>query len=265
MRHFAEKVTVHKIWDEEIFVRGLPPKVQVEDAKAGLLLKTRFKQTAWSWQSDACSNSHTGADPSMIWGHLGPSRLQNFPIHLLICVVAWKTEHFVHPLSFRHTLPARPRSKGQSWGCEDGKLGGLTWSCKNEAFAPDIPHKVTVEDVKTQLFMRDSLKKWKYTRCERKFSCDAPLQMSKIQLSNPRCLARLPPHLNSPWDHLTLISTESHRPSLWSSHPVLLCVHCCKWSTPVTMISVTPTAVTFVAVISTAVMPKDPVDRSIDF
>ena len=61
-----------------------------------------------------------------------------------------KCLHFVRPPISKNALRARPPSKNESVRCE------------NEAFVRDLPHKMEVEDVKTKLSCKTSLKKWKW-------------------------------------------------------------------------------------------------------
>ena len=118
------------------------------------------KNESWRCENEARTVS-AYAGPVRPWS--APSRARPGPmrgrpsIHLPRHVFWCKTKHFANPLTFQNAFRARPSSKTESW------------RCGNEAFLRDFLRKLNVEDVKTKLSCKASLKNWKLKIWKRSF------------------------------------------------------------------------------------------------
>ena len=182
--------------------------------KTKLSCETYFNFESWSCENDAWTFSSTAA-PIRPWSVpnrtcSAPACRKSFPIHLPGHVLSCKTQHFVHPLTFKNGFRARLPSK--SWKLKMWK----------RSFFGDFPHKLQVEDVKTKFLCETSLQNWK-------LKIDIPL------LWHPSALASLCFHIPMLWHPFALTSLCFDMPFALTSHcfdiallwfPVALTSHC---------------------------------------
>ena len=162
--------------ENEALVRDFLQEVKVEDVKTKLWCETSFKnqqlqvgkmspeaavpQRGGSWSDRACFKT---------------AGRKSFPTHLPGHVLSCKTQHFVHPLTFKNAFRARLHSKSESGRCEEAAFvrdvppNSDSWRCDHEAFVRDVPQNLKVADVKTRLSCETSLKIWKGKMWKRSF------------------------------------------------------------------------------------------------
>ena len=196
--------------ENEAFVRYIPQSLTVEDVKTKLSCETSLEK--WKWQmwkrsfrarlpsnfeTSRCENdTWTGsstAGPIREGSRYSPDRLatarrKSFLIHLAGHVLCCKTQHVVHPLTFKNPFRASPfRQKltvedvKTNLSCESFPSKSNSVRCENEALVRDIPRKVKVEDVKTKLSCETSLKKWKWKMWKRSFRASPFPQNLKVE------------------------------------------------------------------------------------
>ena len=81
------------------------------------------------WQNDAWVGSST-VRPILPWSRFkracsAPVRRTSFPIHLPRHVLPSRTQHFVHPLTFKNAFRARHPSKSERWRCENEAFNSI--------------------------------------------------------------------------------------------------------------------------------------------
>ena len=166
-----------EIWRcaNEAFVRDFCQNLKVEDVKTKLSCEMSFK----FWNFKLCKWSlnwqfHCAADPSMIPVETNVFHTRtSFSIHLPGHALSRKTQHLVHPLTFKNACRARLPSKSESGRCE------------NEAFVRDVLQIPPVEDVIMKLSARLPSKSAS-GRCEnRALARDFP---QKMNLESRSCL-----------------------------------------------------------------------------
>ena len=264
--------------ENDSFLRDIPQKLKTEVLKTTLWRETHFK----TWMLKMSKRRFRARLPSKTlkvevvkmkpelslhsvrpmreWsedtlGRLAPAERQTFPIHLLRRILCCKTEHFVHPITFKTAFRAKLPSKTDRERCE------------NEDFLRDVTQKLTVadalkiwkpcfrvpklrvEDVKKMLqscLARFTSKtdSWSWENKASVRDLPSKLRMGLItayshlnsqltlrssrsplsSLADPLPLGSSCTHLNLFWEHLIFISSHSHPNSLWH-HLALISTH----------------------------------------
>ena len=137
------------------FVRDLPENLKVEDVKTKLSCEGETSLKKWKWK---------------MWkGSRLRARLET-PLKI------WKLK------MWKRSFRARPPWKSESGRCENEAFvrdlrrpsKSESWRCENEAVVRDLSQNLKVEDVKTKLSCKTSLKKWKWKMWKRSFRARPP-------------------------------------------------------------------------------------------